>query len=120
MADRIGNLLLTQLVLVSLAAVVFLVAYGNFEALSAGVGGLIACSNSVLLEWRRFQVDSGRALNAGASLRVLYRSALERFLLVALLFMLGMGILQLEPLALLTGFIVGQLGMFITGTRRKN
>jgi hypothetical protein len=31
-----------------------------------------------------------------------------------------MGVLQLEPLPLLTGFIAGQLGLFVTGTRRKN
>ncbi len=113
-------MLLTQLALVLLTSVVFLVVSGNVEALSAGFGGLIACSNTVLLEWRRYRVDSGRALSAGASLRVLYRSALERFLLVAMLFVLGMGVLQLAPLALLTGFIAGQLGLVITGIQRKN
>lgn len=113
-------MLLTQLALVLLTSVVFLVVSGHFEALSAGFGGLIACSNTVLLEWRRYRVDSGRVLSAGASLRVLYRSVLERFLLVALLFVLGMGVLRLEPLALLTGFIAGQLGLVITGIKRKN
>jgi len=120
LSDRIRKLLLTQLVLVLLSSAVFLVVSGNLEALSAGFGGLIACSNSLLLEWRRYRADSGCALDAGASLRVLYRSALERLLLVALLFVLGMGVLQLEPLALLSGFIAGQLGLVITGIRRKN
>jgi hypothetical protein len=40
--------------------------------------------------------------------------------MVLLLFALGMGVLQLGPLALLTGFIAGQLGLVITGIRRKN
>ena len=40
---------------------------------------------------------------------MLYRTALERFVLVALLFALGMGGLQLDPPALLAGFIMGQL-----------
>ncbi len=113
-------MLLTQLALVLLTSVVFLALSGNFGALSAGFGGLIACTNTGLLEWRRYRVDSGRALSAGDSLRVLYRSALERYLLVALLFALGMGMLRLEPLALLSGFIAGHVGLVITGIRRKN
>lgn len=117
---RIRNLLLIQLALVLLTSVVFLGISGNLGALSACFGGLIACSNAVLLEWRRYRVDRGRALSGGASLRALYRSALERFLLVALLFALGMGVLRLEPLALLSGFIAGHVGLVISGLRRKN
>ena len=64
--------------------------------------------------------DSGPALSASESLRVLYRSALERMGLVVLLFALGLGVLELEPLALLTGFIAGQTGLVLTGLRRKN
>ena len=58
--------------------------------------------------------DRGRALSAGESLRLLYRTALERFVLVALLFAVALGTLQLDPLALITGFIVGQLALVFT------
>jgi len=51
---------------------------------------------------------------------VLYRSALERMGLVVLLFAVGLGLLRLDPLGLLTGFIAGQLGLLFTGIRRKN
>ena len=57
---------------------------------------------------------------AVAGIRVLYRSALERMALVVLLFALGMGVLRLEPLALMTGFIACQAGLVLTGLRRKN
>ena len=50
----------------------------------------------------------------------IYRSALERLLLVALLFALGLGVLKLAPLALLTGFIVGQVALLLTGTTRTD
>lgn len=120
MLDRIRKLLLTQSALVVLTSTVFLALSGGFAALSAVLGGLIAGASAVLLEWRRYRVDRGRALSAGASIRVLYRSALERFVLVLVLFVLGMGVLKLEPLALLSGFIAGQLGLVITGIRRKN
>ncbi len=116
----IGTALRIQLLLVGLAALVLLVLSGQIQALAVLFGGAMAALNLVLLEWRRYQADSGRALSAGQSLWALYRSAIERFALVLALFALGMGVLQLEPLPLLTGFIAGQLGLFVTGTRRKN
>ena len=116
----IGTALRIQLLLVGLAALVLLVLSGHIQALAVLFGGAMAALNLVLLEWRRYQADSGRALSAGQSLWALYRSAIERFALVLALFALGMGVLQLEPLPLLTGFIAGQLGLFVTGTRREN
>jgi ATP synthase protein I len=116
----IGPALGTQLVLVGLAAIGFFTLSGRFQALSVLFGGAMAVLNLVLLAWRRYQADSGRALTAGQSLWALYRSAIERFALVLALFALGMGVLQLEPLPLLIGFIAGQLGLFVTGTGRKN
>lgn len=109
-----------QLVLVGLAASSFLILSGRFQALSALFGGAMAVLNLVLLEWRRYQADSGRALTAGQSMWALYRSAIERFALVLALFALGMGVLRLEALPLLSGFVAGQLGLFVTVTRRKN
>ena len=117
---RIGPALGTQLVLVGLAAVSFFTVSGRLQALSVLFGGAMAVLNLVLLAWRRQQADSGRALTAGQSLWALYRSAIERFALVLALFALGMGVLRLEPLPLLIGFIAGQLGLFVTGTGRKN
>jgi ATP synthase protein I len=81
---------------------------------------MISLLNVMLLEWRRKQADRGPALTAGQSLRVLYRSAVERFVLVALLFAAGIGALALYPLALLTGFIAGQLALLLTGMERTD
>jgi hypothetical protein len=113
-------ILSTQLVLVLLTSVVFFLVSGGFQAGSAGFGGAIALINVLLLEWRRYQTDTGRAIDARQSLLVLYRSALERLLLVALLFALGLGALALDPLALLTGFVVGQVALLLTGTKRTD
>ena len=109
-----------QLVLVGLAAGVVYALSGHIQALSVLFGGAMAVFNVMLLEWRRYQADHGRALSAGQSLWALYRSAIERFALVLALFALGMGVLRLEPLPLLTGFIAGLLGLFVTGTKRNN
>ena len=71
-------------------------------------------THTLLLEWRRGCADSGRALSGGESIRLLYRTALERFVLVILLFALALGVLQLEPPALIAGFIVGQVALIVT------
>ena len=118
--SRIRLVLSTQLVLVLLTSVVFFLVSGGFQAGSAGFGGAIAIINVLLLEWRRYQTDKGRAIDARLSLLVIYRSALERMLLVGLLVALGLGVLDLDPLALLTGFIVGQMALLLTGTHRTD
>ena len=105
-----------QLLLIAVTSVVFFMLYGGFQAGSAAFGGVCACANRLLLEWRRYKADRGQALSAGQSMRLLYRTALERFVLVGVLFALGLGIWQLDPLALITGFIVGQLALVFNGT----
>jgi ATP synthase protein I len=118
--NRIRRVLLIQLLLVLLTSAVFLVKSGGFQAGSAGCGGMIALANVLLLEWRRYRTDTGRVIDARQSLRVLYRSALERLLLVASLLATGLGVMGLDPIALLIGFIVGQMALLLTGTKRTD
>ena len=119
-ARGIRKLAMLQLLLLAATSVVFFMIYGVFQAVSAGCGGLIAMTNVLLLEWRRRRADSGRALSAGESLRLLYRTALERFVLIALLFALALGAMQLDPVALISGFIMGQVALVFTETRRTD
>ena len=111
-------MLVIQLLLVLLASLGFFVASGGFKAGSACFGGAVAMVNVLLLEWRRTQADRRGAMTAGQSLRVVYRSVFERLVLVAGLFVLGMGVLRLDPLALLAGFIAGQVALIMTGIDR--
>ena len=113
-ARSVRKLAILQLLLLAAVSVMFFMVYGAFQAASVWCGGLIAMINVLLLEWRRRRADSGRALSASESLRLLYRTALERFVLVALLFAAALGVLQLDPVALITGFIVGQLALVFT------
>jgi len=110
-ARSVRKLAILQLLLIAATSVIFLMINGAIQAASVWCGGLIAMANVLLLEWRRLRADSGRALSAGESLRLLYRTAVERFVLVLLLFAVALGTLQLDPLALITGFIVGQLAL---------
>jgi ATP synthase protein I len=117
---EIRRLAVLQLALVAVTSIVFFTIYGGFQAGSVWFGGLTALLNIGWLLWRRHGAGAGRALSAGQSLRLLYRSALERFFLVALLFALGLGALKLDPLALLTGFVVGQLAFIFLGIKGKS
>lgn len=70
-------------------------------------GGLTALANSVLLAWRFLRGDDPRC-NARQHLRLMYRSSLERFFVVAMLLAAGLLPLGLIPLAVLLGFVLGQ------------
>ncbi len=113
-ARGVRKLAILQLLLFAATSVIFFMVDGALQAASVWCGGLIAMTNARLLEWRRRRADRGRVLSAGESLRLLYRTAVERFVLVVLLFALALGTLQLDPLALITGFIVGQLALVFT------
>ncbi|MEZ5541151.1 MAG: ATP synthase subunit I [Pseudomonadota bacterium] len=120
LARDLRNLAALQLGLVAITSTLFFFLYGGFQAGSAGFGGLVAACNAGLLQWRRARADAGRALSAGESLRLLYRSALERFVAIALLFALGLGYWRLDPLAVLTGFMAGQLALVFMGMKGRS
>ena len=115
LARSARRLAVLQLLLLAVTSAVFYVYHGGFQAASVWGGGVIAVMHTLLLAWRRSCADSGRALSGAESLRLLYRTALERFVLVALLFALALGVLKLDPLALIAGFITGQLALIVTG-----
>lgn len=120
LASGIRKRLGFQLVLIVVTSIVFFTLGNAMQAGSVWFGGAIATANLLLLEWRRRAADRGHALSAAASLRLLYRTALERFVLAATLFALALGVLRLDPLALLTGFIVGQTALIVTGTGKTD
>ena len=113
LARSFRKLAALQLALVTATSAAFLVWVGLAAAISAWFGGGIALVNVTLLLWRREHAGRGRALSAGESIRLLYRSALERFVVVLALFAVGMGVLQLHAPALLSGFIVGQVALLL-------
>ena len=120
LARNFRKLAALQLTLVMATSVLFFIGSGGGAAVSTLFGGAVALVNVALLLWRRERADRGRALSAGESIRLLYRSALERFFAVMALFALGMGVLQLHAAALLTGFVMGQVALFFTENKRKS
>lgn len=98
------RLLVVQLILVLPVMLACAIIKGGDSALAAGYGGGIALINTAVMAWRVSQTSGKRALVE------LYIGAGIRFGLTLLLMAVGMGMLKLDPLALLLGFAVAQLG----------
>jgi len=114
----IRSLLLYQAVLVAAVSAGFLVIFESFSAVSAGFGGGIAAVNALLMA-RCLQRDAqATERTPQQSLAAGYICVVQRFLLAALLFAFGLGVLRLDALALLTGFVAGQLVMIIMGIKQ--
>ena len=101
---------------VVVALVVASLVYGIKDApqlaLAVLSGGGVSVINGALLAWRMSQRMTRAALtsvqNAHHQLRLMYFYAAERFLVVVMLLGLCMAVLKLSPLALLSGFMMGQ------------
>ena len=89
----------------------FLLIQGAEAARGALFGGVIALANTMLLGLRSRQADSGRALDARDSLKLLVRCALERYMAVAALFLLGLLVFKLAAGPMLIGFAVALLAL---------
>ena len=112
--DRsIRRVLSVQLVFLLAAGMAAYGVWGLEVAGATGFGAIIAIANTLLVAWHMRpgsgKSNKGGELGAQYYLRQFYRSWLERYLVVGVLLALGLGGLKLMPLALLAGFILGQL-----------
>ena len=98
------RLLIAQLLLVLLVMLAYAAVKGSGSAWAAGYGGGIALTNTIVMAWRVGRTHSRRALIE------LYIGAGIRFGLTLFLMAVGMGWLRLDPLALILGFAVAQVG----------
>ncbi len=114
------KVLVIQAILIFTVGAIFGSISGAWGAIAAVFGGAIALLNTLLLLWRAHRTDKADTLNAGENLGVFYLSALERFAMVAMMFLLGLGVLELLPLPMLIGFIVCMLAMFSVGITGRN
>ena len=105
--------LLVQWVLVWTAVLVVYAAFGRATAQPVMGGGLIAISGSALLWLRWWQSNKRVQADAQQVVRAVYRTGLERFVLVVLLLALGLSYFKHAAAALLAGFVLGQLAWLI-------
>lgn len=101
--------------IVAIIAIFMVMLNAPFAIKSAIYGSLVAIINTSFLYWRIQKARSLTNETAAASLKAVYRSAIERFILIGCLLAIGMvGALKLSPLIVLISFIIGQL-VFLLG-----
>ena len=92
---------------------------GEAEAKAALYGGVVALMGTLLLLWRMQRSKQKTLLEVHQHLWLFYRSGLERFLVICVLLAIGMGPFKLVPLAVLVGFVAGQLAWIIAPLQRE-
>lgn len=98
-----------QAVTVILGSSLLLIWLGRNVAVAAFFGGAVAVANALFLIWCMRAGARRPAQEARQELARLVRLSMERFMMVALLIVAGLGWLKLMPVPLLIGFVLGQL-----------
>lgn len=87
---------------------------GEEAAKAVFFGGTVAVANALFLVWCMRSGAQRRVQDARQELAWLVRFSMERFLMVALLIVAGLGWLKLMPVPLLIGFVLGQLTLVVS------
>ncbi|GEM_PF-5335085 len=102
-ASNAQRLLRTQLLAAVIAGLLFL-AQGQWAALSALYGAFISLSTTLLLSRGMHHAERLAGEDLKKMQAILYGGAAVRFVLVIALFLLGLAVLALDPLATAAGF----------------
>jgi len=98
-------------------AVIGLLCVGVFavwsQAGAAMYGWLVGMINVLMLVGTFRKADQKAAENPKSGVQVLYLSAVIRFILLAVLFVLGLQVLSLNPMPVVLTFVVMQVGQMV-------
>lgn len=106
----VRRLLTVQVLLTGATGLAFLVLRGQFAAVSAFYGGGIALVSTLLSAWRLLRATEAASASPGRGMVEFYIGAAMRFVSVLVLMAFGMAVLKLEPVAIIAGFAVAQIG----------
>ena len=109
---------MVQLLLIAVVSVPLFFIYELSYVLSLWFGAGIAAINALLVARCAHRDARAPERKPQQSLAAVFVCVAQRFVIAALLFAFGLGVLKLPPLALLAGFIAGQLVMVIIGTQQ--
>lgn len=108
--NQLTLLLGIQIVLILCVGIVYLVMFGWPEALAVVYGGGMAIFTIWMLVMRTRLAKKIAEDMPNQEVRVLYVGAIQRFASMLVLFVVGMAILRLDPVSLLSGFVVSLAG----------
>ena len=116
------RLSLTQLAFVLIAAIVSFLQKDSGFALALIFGGLISLAGTWIHAWRVHIGTEAANEGLGIDSSELVKGSVLKFITVVALFALGMAVIKLEPLAIVTGFVIAQMSFLFTrgyAARRK-
>jgi len=105
-----------QIALIGLSVLIAGYLKGVDVALAMAYGGFAAIFNTALLYWRWSRGATRFHSDVEQHVQSFYRSSLERFFVVGLWLAVGFALMRLPPLAVLTGFVVGQLAWLMASS----
>ncbi len=107
------RLITSQLIIALIAALTFFIFGSTLQGLSAAYGSFSTIIVSAYLSYGVLKAEKVAQTDPKKSLGILYFGAVQRFVMVVGLFIVGLAILKLEPLATTVGFGLAQLGYVI-------
>lgn len=111
------RLLLIQALLVLAAAVAYFALKGWQPAVAALFGGLIALFNTSVSAQRLSRASEAALNDLKRGMFELYIGAVIRFVATPVLVVVGIVLLKLDPVAIIVGFAVAQVGYFFNSAR---
>jgi len=103
----------SQLIIGVIVTALFFIVGTAWQSLSAAYGSLVTVLVSAYLAYGVVKAEKTAQSDPKKSLGILYFGAAQRFIMVAGLFIVGLAILKLEPLATAAGFGLAQIGYVI-------
>lgn len=111
------RLITTQLSLVLAAVAIYFSLKGWQAAIACLYGGAIALFNTLVSAQRLRRASESAGSDAARGMMELYIGAVIRFVATPALVVVGIVLLKLEPIAIIVGFAVAQLGYFFGSAR---
>ncbi len=117
-ADNARKIILLQLGIGLVIAAGFFLKEGSWAAISAFYGGLVSVASTTMLSRGISRAGREAEKSAQTSQVILYLGAVVRFVLVLVLFGIGLGALKLAALPVIMGFVITQLVFVLMAGRQ--
>ena len=91
----------------------------NGFGIDALYGALVSFSNTWLFDWYTNKQKAAVDADAQKSFRMAIKSSVLRMFSLATLTLIGLGLFELEPAALILSLVIGQIGFILDRLRQK-
>lgn len=107
------KVLVAQLIVGLVSFIGFMLYAGSWPAISAFAGASVSIALLLVLRYGVKRAAEMAQHDQKGSMLILYLGAAQRFILILVLFALGLGVVGFDPLAMFVGFFLAQLSNLI-------